>query len=199
MRELSIKRDMSVIGGILVIVFYCVFTLISWALYPLPYTPWDNYLSRLGNLNYSSFGAWFYNIGCIVTGIALFPFFVGLYRWHRQELMHRAVMIVGQVLGLASGVALILIGVFSEDQGAPHMAASSIFFLLNFFVLLILCIALGFHPDFNRLFALYGIILDGSTFIFAFTTGGPLLEWYTVFGSLVFVGLVALSTLIQNE
>ncbi len=183
------------ISGSIVILFYCTFTFISWGLYPDPFGPVTHYLSRLGNFDYSPFGAYFYNLGCILTGIALIPFFLGLYIWHSERTIGRVIMVCGQIVGLASAIALIMIGVFSEDQGAPHMTASSIFFELNFVVLIIVNLALLFHPAFNKIIALYGVSIDILTLIFAIQFGGPLVEWFTVFGSLLFVGLISLNSL----
>ena len=182
------------ISGILVIISYCTFTLVSWAFYPLPYTPWDNYLSRLGNLDYSPFGAWFYNIGCVLTGIALFPFFISLHTLRTEKKLGLEFLNIGQILGLYSAVALIAIGVFSEDQGALHMLASSVFFELNFVVLILLSLALALNPEFPKIAAFYGIFVSVSSLLFAFINNGPLLEWYTVFASLLYVGLVSLRT-----
>ena len=185
------KYSLTTISGILVILFYCVFTLVSWVFYPGPYSPITNYLSRLGNLNYSPFGGYFYNIGCILTGIALVPFFLSLKDWYTENIIQRVIMVIGQVLGVASGFALMAIGVFSENTGEPHMAASGDFFLLNFFVLIIIIIALFLNSKFNRLVGVYGLAVTLSSLGFALTLGGPLIEWYTVFGSLIFVGLLA--------
>ena len=185
------KYPLTTISGILVILFYCVFTLISWAFYPEPYSPITNYLSRLGNLNHSPFGGYFYNIGCILAGIALVPFFFSLKDWYTENNIQRAIMVIGQVLGVASGFALMAIGVFSENTGQPHMTASGDFFLLNFFVLIIITVALFLNSKFNRLVGVYGLAVTLSSLGFALTLRGPLIEWYTVFGSLVYVGLLA--------
>ena len=182
---------LTTISGVLVILLYCIFTMISWAFYPAPYGPSTHYLSRLGNFDYSPFGAYFYNWGCILTGIALIPFFGSLKDWWTKSTIQRVIMIVGQTLGLASGVALAAIGVFSEDQGEPHMVASSTFFIILFFVLIIIIIALFLHPSFNKLVGLYGLVITLSSLAFALTVGGPLTEWYSVFGSLAFVGLLS--------
>jgi hypothetical membrane protein len=87
-----------------------------------------------------------------------------------------------------------MIGVFSEDQGAPHMAASSTFFLLNFFVLIFVNLALLLNSDFWKLIAVYGLSIDFLTLGFQMAFGGPLVEWFTVFGSLLFVGLIMVNT-----
>jgi hypothetical membrane protein len=154
----------------------------------------------LGNFNYSPFGAYFYNWGCILTGIALIPFFISLRDWWTESTIQRIVMIVGQFLGVASGIALMAIGVFSEDQGEPHMNASSTFFLILFFVLILITIAFFLNPGFNRIIGFYGLGITFSSLAFALTVGGPLTEWYSVFGSLLFVGLIGIDSMkLKNE
>ncbi|MFW9891563.1 MAG: DUF998 domain-containing protein [Candidatus Thorarchaeota archaeon] len=190
------KWPLSTLSGILVIVLYCAFTLISWAFYPDPYGPATHYLSRLGNFNYSPFGAYFYNWGCILTGVALVPFFIGLKDWYYEEKSSaRYFLIIGQIIGLVAAVALIMIGVYSEDLGAPHMQASSLFFELNFFTLILISLSLLVHPYFSKPAAIYGLVVTLLSLVFAIYIGGPLVEWFTVFSALVFVGFVSYFTL----
>jgi hypothetical membrane protein len=105
---------------------------------------------------------------------------------------------MGQVVGLCSALALIMIGVYSEDQGSPHMVASSTFFLLNFIVLILVNLALLLHSDFWKPLAIYGLAIDFLTLGFEIMMGGPLVEWFTVFGSLLFVGLLSINTLAKT-
>ncbi len=188
-------RPLATVAGFAVIVLYCTFTAVSWLLYPHEFSPLTHYLSRLGDLAYSPVGAFFYNAGCILTGIALLPFFVGLYEWYASSRVQRAILVFGQAIGLCAAFALMMIGVFSEDQGAPHMLASSVFFLLNFVVLLFLNLALLVHPGFSRPIAVFGILLDLSTLWMGIYVGGPITEWYTVFGALFYVSLVSVRSM----
>ncbi len=181
-------------SGLAVIFSYCLFTVISWILYPFEFTPMTHYLSRLGNFDYSPFGAIFYNLGCILAGLALIPFFIGFRIWYRGQMRVNFILSIGQGLGILSGIALIMIGVFSENQGALHMLASSVFFLLNFFVLLVLSIAFLLHDRSLKLVPIYGILFDIAAIILELQIGGPIVEWYTVFGSLLFVILVIYDT-----
>jgi hypothetical membrane protein len=174
-----LKRPLLITSGILVILLYCGFTFTSWALYPEAFAPWTHYLSRLGNFNYSPFGAYF---------------FASLRSWYDMHKVAKGILLIGQVIGFMAAIALILIGVFSEDQGAPHMTASSTFFILNFFTLILVNIALMVHKRFIKVIGLYGIIMTLLSLPLEIFIGGPLIEWYTVFGSLGFVGLLVYNT-----
>jgi hypothetical membrane protein len=185
------KYSLSSVSGLLVILLYCAFTLTSWALYPLEYSPFSHFLSRLGDYGYSPIGAYFYNAGCILTGIALVPFFIGLLSIHGPNLIQRGVAVAGQVLGVFSGIALMLIGIYSEDQGTPHLVASSIFFELNFIVLLTISLSLLVHGRQGVLVSIYGFAIAFSSLVFVISFESPLVEWYTVFSSLGYVGLIA--------
>ncbi|MFW9800477.1 MAG: hypothetical protein ACFFD9_08575 [Candidatus Thorarchaeota archaeon] len=189
------KWPLTSMSGVLVIFLYCAFTFTSWAFYPEPFGPVTHYLSRLGNFNYSQFGAYFYNLGCILTGIALIPFYIGMYVWHTEGRLGKVLMVGGQIIGIASAVALVMIGFFSEDQGSPHMTSSSTFFLLNFFVFILVNLALLLHPSFIKPIALYGLAINLSSLGLQFTIGGPIVEWFTVFGALLFVGFLSYNTL----
>ncbi len=192
-------QSILVASGAFVISTYCLLTLLSWALYPAPYGPLTHYLSRLGNYDYNPSGAIFYNFGCILTGIALVLFFISLLTWHVESGLQRVILSHAQILGIASAIALIMIGVFSEDQGSPHMIASMTFFMLNFFVLFLAGIGLLLHNTFPRVVGLYTIIFDLSTIVFAFTISGSLTEWFTVFGSLLFVLMLVIVTFRQPD
>ena len=84
-----------------------------------------------------------------------------------------------------------LVGYHSEDQGSPHMQASSWFFTFLFFTLILLLIALFMNPSFNKIAGVYGWWITLSSLYFSLIVGGPLTEWYAVFGSLIFVGLLS--------
>ncbi len=179
------------ISGMLLIASYCSFTLVSWLAYPYPFSPLTNYLSRLGNFEYSPLGAYAYNTGCIATGILLLFFFADLQSLSLRTRAQRALLATGQLIGLCSAVALVMIGVFSEDQGTPHMIASSIFFELNFAVLLIVGAACAAERGPLRYVGLYSIFVALSSVALELTVGGPVIEWYTVFASLLFVAQVS--------
>ena len=95
-----------------------------------------------------------------------------------------------QVIGCCSAFALIMIGVFSEDIIVEHIFWSEVFFKLNLVVLILASVSLVFHQDFIKPIAIYGIAVAVINLLFVFILGTPILEWFTVFTALGFVGLI---------
>jgi len=100
------------ISGILAIIIFCIFTFTAVALFPASYTPVNNWLSDLGNLNLNPNGFIFFNICCIITWLLLFPFFFGLRKWYTTKKLQKYLLIAAQIIGFFSAFALIMVGVF---------------------------------------------------------------------------------------
>lgn len=186
------KLPVSSLAGVAVIILYCVFTFSSWTLFSTTYSPATNWLSDLGNSSptYNPRGAILYNLGCILTGIALFPFFIGLYKWHTDEKWRKMSLFISQAVGCLAAFALVMIGVFSEDSGSLHSLWSEVFFLLNLAVLVLVGASLFTHPRYVRAIAYYGFTVAAINLAFVFVSDMPLLEWFTVFTALGYVGLL---------
>jgi hypothetical membrane protein len=178
----------------LVVVLYCFFTLSSIALFPKPFSPFVNYLSDLGNSAFNPYGAWLYNTGCILTGLALFPFFAGLYSWYPRERLKKALVVMTQAVGFTSAFALIMIGVFSEDYLAQHLFWSDLFFVLNLLVLILANASLMTQRNFIRLIGYYGFAVAAINVLFVLLSNTPVLEWFTVFSALGYAGMLAYNT-----
>ena len=191
----SLRWSISSIAGVLVIVLYCVFTFTSLALYPTAYSPVTNWLSDLGNSSFNPKGSIFYNVGCVLTGVALFPFFIGLHKWHTDEKWRRFSLIATQVIGSLAAFSLIMIGVFSEDYGWVHSFWSSVFFVLNLIVLVLAGASLFTHPSYIRPVAYYGFIVAVINLAFVLFFVTPIFEWFTVFTALGYVGLLTYNML----
>ena len=72
------KWPISVVSGIFVIVVFWGFTFTSMVFFPRIYNPLVNWMSDLGSYSKNPNGHIYFNIGCIISGIAMFPFFLGL-------------------------------------------------------------------------------------------------------------------------
>jgi hypothetical membrane protein len=198
MKNTSWKFLLGVFGGILVIVFYCVCTFTSLALFPPPFSPITNWLSDLGNSTLNPNGFLWYNSGCILTGVALVPFFLGLSIWYSERKWKSALVIAGQIVGFFDAFCLIMIGVFSEDSGEAHVFWSDMFFKTNLFVLIVVGIALLLNSKFIKLIGIYGFVVAIINVLFVvLISATPPLEWLTVFTALGFVGLLITNTIIK--
>lgn len=183
------------VAGVLVIVFYCAFTFTSIALFPGPFSPVENWLSDFGNSSYSPRGAIFYNVGCVLTGLALFPFLAGFYKWYTDEKWRKSLMMITQALGFIAAFALIMIGVFSEDYGAIHHLWSQVFFIFNLMVLILANFSLMTHRKFIRPVGYYGLAVAVVNLLFVALSNTPILEWFTVFTALGYVAFLAYNSL----
>jgi hypothetical membrane protein len=182
------------IAGVLVIVFYCVFTFTSIALFPRPVNPLYDWLSDLGNSSYNPHGAMFYNIGCVLTGLALFPFFLGFYYWYTDEKRRKSLIVITQAAGFIAAFALMMIGVFSEDAGAVHHLWSVAFFTFNLIVLILSSVSLLTHPKFMRPIGYYGLVVAVINLVFVGFLYTSILEWFTVFTALGYVASFSYNT-----
>jgi hypothetical membrane protein len=177
-------------AGVALIAIYLAFTLSSWALFPTPYSPMDNWLSDLGNYEYNPDGALLYNLGCILTGAAGIIFVWGLRVWWTEERARTLAIRAAQVLGLAACVFLICIGIFSEDF-PPYHGIFSVAFFLTFGIFILVFIPSVFtHPLFMKPVGAFGIVSLAIDISFGAIYGEPIMEWTTVFGFLVLVGLL---------
>lgn len=193
------KWPLSCKAGILVVFTYTISITFSWMFFPRPFSPLNNYLSDLGNYGWNPIGAFFYNSGCIITGIFLIPFFLGFRDWYPEEEASKRLLIKTRIIGILSAVSLVMIGVFSEDFGFSHIFWSGIYFILNLTLLFLGSIILYKYEDakaeipFKRggLIALFITIINLSFVLYyGIFSAGPLLEWITVICSLGFVLLL---------
>ncbi len=192
-------------SGLTAVVVYTLCTLSAVILYPTPYNPLYDWLSNLGNVNFNPVGAYFFNGGCILTGIVMVPFFISLKSWYDDVTWKKALIILGQAAGIFTAIALIGVGIFSETHITEHMLAAGLLFKSLFILLIILNIALFRHPAFVHGLAYYGllVLLIDLSFVwvlfrykdilgqFTPTMPVPGLEWTTVFASLAWIGVLS--------
>jgi hypothetical membrane protein len=115
-----------------------------------------------------------------MTAVAVVAFYIGL-----GELEAGPLLSLGRILGVGSGVALCMIGIFSEDFPPQHRFWSYFFFTINFFAILISNISLIKHI--RKTTIIIGFSLSTVTLIsFIFWGGAPIVEWFTVFASIIY-------------
>jgi hypothetical membrane protein len=187
-------NNLAFTGGISAIVVYLAGAVVSWWFYPGPFTPLRNWLSDLGNHRRNPEGAMFYNIGCVLTALALLAFVLGLSRWRSAGLKGNTLIASSQLTGFASVISLAGLGVYSEDRMHQHMVYSNWFFASFPVFIVLLSSGIISHPLRKRVGALgFAVVLVGLAFHIGFPRSRPL-EWATELGFLVYVGLLAYSS-----
>lgn len=193
--------------GMLALVVFSIFVLISALLYPTPYTPLYDWLSNLGNADLNPSGALFFNWGCIITAIILILFFTCLYRWNPISKRNKLLLFLGIFFGIFACISLIGVGIFPETHIQMHVLAASGVFGSLFIIIILLSTALFNHPKFMHIVAYWGIIavlinisfvtvmlipqFKGSLGNFHPTLPIPGLEWACAFSSIIWIGLLS--------
>lgn len=192
-------RPLALAGGLGAISAYLVCSTAAWLLYPGSFSPLKNWLSDLGNPIRNPAGAVWYNVGCVVTALALLLFIRSLSWWRSASFSGNTLIGTSQVTGLASVLSLALIGVYSENDLRRHMIYSNWFFAC--FPLFILLFSTGLITQRNRkrigLVGL-GVVVIGLWFHLVFPGSRPM-EWGTELAFLMYVGMVAWNTQSHSE
>ncbi len=203
LKSTSRKWPLCFIAGVASIVLYCTFTVISIIFFPSPVSPTQNFLSQLGNSRLNPNGAIFYNLALILAGLAGILFYLGLYQWYTKEKGNK-LLTAALAVGFVNALSIIMTGVFSESVNySLHVFWSFLIFISFVPVLILVNTALLTYPGFSRLISYYGFlvaVIDVSLLVMLLTLGfgpgiGPLMEWIAVFSYLVWVGLIAYSTI----
>ncbi len=192
---MKIFSRLSAITGFVLIGVYLTFMLFSLALFPTAYSPMKNWLSDLGNSSLNPTGAILYNLGCIFTAILEFPFMMGLSTWNLEKKWQKIMLRIGQVSGCIAGFCLIMTGIFSEDFMSLHMIWSAINVIALCYFTTFVSVALIIHSKFWRPVAIVGLTVATIDMVFGLGINIFIMEWLAIFGTLLFVGLLAANML----
>jgi hypothetical protein len=179
-------------AGILGILVYLCLTLASYAYYPAALNPQDNWLSDLGNGSLNPSGALLYRLGCVLTGVLLGLFFVGLRTMTRsQSARPRIFFMVSQGFGLIAAFALIMTGIFSEGEHASHSLWSAVLYI-SFGTAAFFCgWAFLYYPRFSRSLSYLAFAITVIDWVMSAFNTTHFIEWIMVSLMLLFVGAVS--------
>ncbi len=184
------RMPLSTLSALCLAIVFFVFTAVSILYYPYSWSPITTFLSDFGNVAQSPSGALIYNAGCIMTAVAAVAFYIGMGDWGSDALLG-----LGRIFGVSSGVALAMIGVFSEDFPPQHRFWSYFFFTINFFAILLTNVSLMCKEGYSRSTIVTGFTISAVTLVsFLLWGGAPAVEWFTVFASIAFALLVGYDT-----
>ncbi len=192
--------------GFSLIAFYCLFTVISILLYPEKVSPFDTYLSMLGNTDLNPSGANFYNLAVITAGFGAILFFLAIYIFYKQ-FNSNFLLTTGLLSGIANGLSVLMSGIFSQTVNYDaHIAWSYAIFLTLIPALLSFSLVFWNKQDMGKYISLYGflIILIDTFFIFTLLSGnvesglGSSLEWISVFSYIIWIGLISFDVMLKG-
>lgn len=179
-------------AAILASLLYPLFTLASRVLYPLRFNPVHNWLSDLGNALVNPDGALFYNGGCVVTGLLLIVFYVGLNDWRTGDRVLGRLLTIAQVSGVFSSLALILSAVFNIGQYPPlHSRFSMLLTIGLTWFLSFANTALLRHPRFWKGVGVFGFAAAAVSLVYGVFANAPLAEWVTITMFIAYILLLA--------
>jgi len=115
---------LATIGGFLVILLFCIFTLASAVRYPVAFSPMDNWLSDLGTMKKNPAGYVYFNVGCILAGVSTLFLVSGMDAWQVKD--NKRLFEAGRAFGVFSAFTLMLIGAF--DENTPYHTMLSLTF-----------------------------------------------------------------------
>jgi hypothetical membrane protein len=181
-RVIRRQQPINWLFGIMAVIIYLTFTFISRLYYPGPYGPLTNSLSDLGNPQQNPSGATFYNTGCILMGLTLIPFYLGLRHWNTGEKKMKVLLIAGQITGMFSSLSIILASVFPPGpHTATHGFWAGMLFISTAFFWVFSAFSLLRHPASIKWIAYYSFLPLIAIAIAAVIPDGRFVgEWVTV-------------------
>jgi hypothetical membrane protein len=183
------KIPLPALSALCLAVVFCTCLAVSTFYYSESWSPVATFLSDFGNISRSP-GALLFNMGCIMSAVSAIAFYIGMGEWEAGPILG-----LGRMLGIASGIALMMIGIFSEDFPPQHRFWSYAFFTINFFAILFTNISLIGSKGYGRPTVLVGFGISVVTLLSFILWGGvPAVEWFTVFASITFALLVGYDT-----
>ncbi len=193
------KITLTSYGDILALVIFYALTLASKIVYNGPYSPFNNWLSDLGNSSKNPLGHIYFDIGCLFLGFAIIIQTVDLVKWKTINRNQDNLFLILQYCGFLMAIAVIMTGIFSEDYGRIHYIVAAIFFLLLLIFMTITNIVLKAHTKYIKWIWYFAIasIFTNFVFILTFIIGLDLhiLEWLTVFSGSIWIGLLSYNAL----
>jgi hypothetical protein len=179
---------------------YLICATVAYFNYPLAYTPFANWLSDLGNPFVNPTGAFSYNLGCVLTGLCLTFFSLGLEIWNNGDKKRRIHLTITQVTGIISSLSLIVSAFFPLGaQTLIHMISGKAhIFFAGFFLTFSATILLR-HPHTPKWLAYFGFLAALINFIYgAFLYFVFIAEWAAIGLFIIYVLMISGNSLKQN-
>jgi len=188
-------------SGFIAVAVYLICATLAFFQYPLRYSPLDNWLSDLGNPLMNPTGASFYNLGCILVGLFLIVFCLGLQIWNDGKKRRIILLSITQVTGILSSLSLIASAFFPLGANTPiHSIAGKLHIIFAGFFLSFSATILLRYPRASKWIAFFGLLTALVNFIYGlFLHEVFIAEWAAIGMFIVYVLMIAGNTFIVSS
>ena len=194
--DVTLKRrpPLATIAGLAAIVVSVTLAVVAYSLYPWAFSPAANWISDLGNTLLSPRGSFFFRLDMIAVGAVLAAFFIGLRAWARgQHIALQLLVAIGQISGLVAAGALVMTGIFSENDSTAHALWATVLFIALATAVWFIGWAPVWHPVLPQKIT-YLAFAVCAVDVISIVARRHWLEWVAVGLLLCFVGAVSLGT-----
>jgi hypothetical protein len=189
------KRHLSFVSSTLVVISYSLFTFFSLMIFPASYSPMSNWLSDLGNYQLNPRGAILYNVGIVVAGISLLPFFLGLSSWAMAgNKKQNAMLFLTQFFGGLGSLSMVMSGFFSINIKETHAFWSASLYIFIGTAFAFSVAALRYYSKYPRWLLFLGILIAIEDMFWGTVLNIYILEWITVALFLFYILLLGVKT-----
>ncbi len=189
------KRSISFISSILVVITYLVFTVLSAMQFPTPFSPTRNWLSDFGSSTLNPGGAIYYNIGIVLSGVFVLVFFVGLSAWlMKGNKVQNFMLWLTQIFGSLGAISMVMSAIFPITKEGLHSFWSAALYILLGTGFGFSVAALRYYSRFPRGLLVLGVLVAAVDMVWGVVLNIYLVEWVTVGLLLVYILLLGIET-----
>ena len=191
---LRAKYPVTTIAGVVSIVVCVSLATAAYVVYPWAFSPMTNWISDLGNMWLNPRGAMLFRADMVVVGVGLSVFFLGLRALtHGQRLLTKALIVLAQLSGLVASAALVMTGVFSENQESAHALWATVLFVALAATVVLLGWGVLSHPGVPTWISYFALAAFAADIV-SVVARSHWLEWIAVPLLLIFVAQVSYGT-----
>lgn len=185
---------LATMAGLLAIIVCVALAGAAYGFYPWAFSPARNWISDLGNTILNPVGAVFFRGDMLVLSPLLLAFFLGLSGWHHgQHWLPRTFLAFGQFSGVVAALALLMTGIYSENDHFSHALWATVLFVALAGATWFVGLAPLWHKRLPQRLPYLAVAACSVDLISVFARQ-HWLEWFAVALLLVFLGAVALGT-----
>ncbi len=189
-----------IVSAMMSSITYLIFMISAYRSYPLPFSPWKNWLSDLGNQIVNPQGATCYNTGVILCAFFLSIWFtLGQSQWKlKGNAVQLRLLLISQITGSLAGCALLMSALYPINHPAEHAFWSDVNFILFGISFAFSVAALRYHRTIPRLILFTGAAAAILPTLVLALNSFYWLEWLAISLFIVYISLIGITAYAIN-